>query len=212
MVRLLSANLEIFEYEQGSPEWFECRRGIPTASKFSAVIARGSGKTRYNYLNMLAEEILSGKVAEGYISEHTDRGKVMEEEAREFYKRLSDEEVSLIGFLRSGRKGSSPDALVGKNGGLEIKTALPHIQTERLKKNRLPNEYKAQVQGNLLVSEREWWDFLSYWPEMPACRIRVYRDEEYIKMLSDEIDRFNDDLDQMVRDIEDYYLSTNDRR
>lgn len=208
----MSTNLEIFEYEQGSPEWFECRRGIPTASKFSAVMARGSGKTRHNYMSMLAEEILSGKIAEGYISEHTDRGKVMEEEARGFYKELSDGEVSLVGFLKNGRKGSSPDALVGVNGGLEIKTALPHIQTERLKKNRLPNEYKAQVQGNLLVSEREWWDFLSYWPDMPALLVRVYRDEGYIKMLSDEIDRFNDDLDQMVEDIEMYYTLTDDRR
>lgn len=212
MGRLLSTNLEVFNFEQGSPEWFECRRGIPTASKFSAVLAKGNGKTRYNYLSMLAEEILSGKISEGYVSEHTDRGKAMEDEAREFYKGLADKEVTLVGFLRSGRRGASPDALIGENGGLEIKTALPHIQTERLKKNRLPNEYRAQVQGNLLVSGREWWDFLSYWPGLPALLVRVYRDEEYIKRLSDEIDRFNDDLDEMVKDIEDYYLSTDDRR
>lgn len=208
----MSTNLEIFDYEQGSPEWFECRRGIPTASKFSAVLAGGSGKTRYNYMNMLAEEILSGKIAEGFISEHTDRGKVMEEEAREFYKRLADEEVSLVGFLRNGRKGSSPDALVGQTGGLEIKTALPHIQTERLKRGKLPNEYKAQVQGNLMISERDWWDFLSYWPDMPVFRTRVYRDEAYIQNLSAEIDRFNEELDEMVQDISEYYLNSDDRR
>jgi len=204
--------IEVFDFEQNSPEWFECRRGIPTASKFSAILAKGNGKTRYNYMSQLAEEILSGKVAEGFSSVHTDRGKEMEIEARGYYKGLTDEEVRLVGFVRNGRKGASPDGLVGENGGLEIKTALPHIQLERLRKNQLPNEYRAQVQGNLWVLEREWWDFLSYWPDLPVLKIRVYRDEDFISRLSSEVDRFNEDLDEMVQDISDYYLNVDDSR
>lgn len=207
--------IEVFNHEQGSPEWFEARRGIPTASKFSAILAKGSGKTRFRYMHQLAEEILSGKIAEGFSSEHTDRGKVLEDEAREWYKSISNEEVSLVGFVKSGRKGASPDALVGEKGGLEIKTALPHIQLERLKKGGLPNEYKAQVNGNILVLEREWWDFISYpvnYPKLPVLKIRTFRDEGYLNMLSDEIDIFNLELDEMVQDIETHYLSADDRR
>lgn len=34
-------SMEIFDCEQGSAEWHECRRGIPTASRFADVIAEG---------------------------------------------------------------------------------------------------------------------------------------------------------------------------
>ena len=51
--------IQIFdEIEQGTPDWFECRRGIPTASKFATVMAKGEGKTRSEYMRKLAGEIL----------------------------------------------------------------------------------------------------------------------------------------------------------
>ena len=37
--------------------------------------------------------------------------------------------------------------------------------------------------GCLWITEREWWDFISYHEVMPNLVIRVYRDEEYIKQL-----------------------------
>src|SRR5690606_30256946 len=79
--------------------------------------------------------------------------------------------------------------------------ALPKIQIDRLERNRLPPEHRAQVQGNLWIAEREWWDFVSYWPRLPVLTVRVYRDEEYIADLSREIDRFNDELAAMVERI-----------
>jgi hypothetical protein len=48
---------------QGSEEWFEERRGCATASMFSAVMAKGEGKTRKAYMLKLAAERLTGKVA-----------------------------------------------------------------------------------------------------------------------------------------------------
>ena len=66
---------------------------------------------------------------------------------------------------------------------MEIKTSWPHIQIDRLERNRLPPEHKAQVQGNLWISDREWWDFVSYWPRLPMLCVRVYRDEDYIKAM-----------------------------
>lgn len=54
---------EIFICEQGSADWYEARRGIPTASMFSTVMASGRGggesKTRRKYLLQLAGEILT---------------------------------------------------------------------------------------------------------------------------------------------------------
>lgn len=190
--------IEVFDCEQGSPEWFQCRAGIPTASMFATVMAKGEGKTRGRYLRELAGEILTGEMAESYTNGHMDRGKLMEDEARATYAFIQDAEVRRVGFIRNGSKGASPDSLIGNDGGLEIKTALPHIQIERLERDRLPPEHKAQVQGGLWVAEREWWDFVSFWPKLPMLKVRVWRDEPYIKELAAEVDHFNEELAALV--------------
>jgi hypothetical protein len=133
-----------------------------------------------------------------------ERGKAMEDEARETYAFILDVEPERVGFVRNGMKGASPDSLIGANGGLEIKTALPDIQIDRLERDRLPPEHVAQVQGNIWTVEREWWDFVSFWPKLPMLRVRVYRDEAYIKAMSDEVDRFNDELAELVERIRRY--------
>lgn len=190
--------------EQGTPEWFETRRGIPTASTFATVMAKGEGKTRLKLMRTLAAEIITGESVESFSNAHTERGKVMEAEAREAYAFIRDVEPVQVGFIRNGNKGASPDSLIGANGGLEIKTALPDIQIDRLERNRLPPEYRGQVQGSLWVSEREWWDFVSYWPKLPPLIVRVHRDEEFIKQMAAEVDRFNDELAGLVARLRSY--------
>lgn len=197
--------MQVFnDIEQGSVDWFAARAGIPTASRFATVMAKGEGKTRAEYMRKLAGEIITGELAEGVTTPHMERGKLMEDEARETYAFINSVEPYQVGFIRSGDKGASPDSLIGSDGGLEIKTALPHIQIDRLERDRLPPEHKAQVQGNLWISEREWWDFVSYWPRLPMLITRVYRDEPYIKAMSDEIDRFNDEKSALVERIRAY--------
>lgn len=196
--------LEIFNCEQGSDAWFECRRGIPTASKFATVMAKGEGKTRSEYMRKLAGEIITGQPADWYASDHMARGQTMEEEAREAYAFDHGVIPERVGFMRRGGMGCSPDSLIGEVGGLEIKTAMPHILIEYLDRSDIPPVHRAQVQGTLLVSGREWWDLTVYWPAMPAARWRTYRDEPYIANLSGEIDRFNDELAALVERVRRY--------
>lgn len=200
--------MQIFECEQNSPEWFQARAGIPTASAFATVMAKGKSGgeslTRKKYMLELAGEIITGEVAESYSNAHMERGKIMEAEARDLYSFTTDAETKLVGFVRNGNKGCSPDTLIGSNGGAEFKTALPHIQIERLLANRLPPEHVAQVHGNLWVCEREWWDFCSYWPKLPMLTVRVYRDEAYIKALAAAVDQFNEELAAVVESVRRY--------
>lgn len=196
--------IEVFDCEQGSEDWFACRAGIPTASKFATVMAKGEGKTRSKYMRQLAGEIITGEPMESFTNGHMDRGKEMEDEARNLYAFVTDADIRRVGFIRNGKKGASPDSLVGEEGGLEIKTALPDIQIERLISGKLPPEHVAQVQGNIWLSEREWWDFCSYWPKLPLLKVRVFRDDIYIKNMAGEIDRFNDELAAMVESIRNY--------
>lgn len=187
--------MEIYnDIEQGTPEWFAVRAGIPTASCFKDILSKGAGKTRRTYMLKLLGERLTGELQEPYTNAHMERGKVMEAEARIMYEFQNDLNAEEVGFIRNGEKGCSPDSLIGESGMLEIKTKLPHLQLDVLDKGKLPADHVAQVQGQLWVAEREWCDFVSYWPKLPLFVYRVTRDEEYIKTLADAVDSFNEEL------------------
>lgn len=200
--------MEVIQCEQGSVEWFQARAGVVTASEFQTLLMKGKGGgeslTRKTYMRKLAGEIITGEPSEGFSNVHTDRGKAMEPEARDLYAFMADCDPQQVGFIKSGRKGASPDSLIGDNGGLEIKTRLPHLMIELLEKDEVPAEHIAQIQGGMWVAEREWWDFVAYWPKMPLFVKRVYRDEAYIKMLSVAVDQFNEELDALVNRIRSY--------
>lgn len=200
--------LDVIACEQGTAEWHKARLGIPTASCFATVMAKGKGgadsKTRQTYLYKLAGEVITGLPSEGYSNGHMDRGHEMEPEARALYEFETDAEVEPVGFLRSGRAGASPDGLVGVNGGLEIKTKLPHLMVETILRGTVPPEHKAQVQGCLWISQRDWWDFAAYWPGFPLFRVRAYRDEPYIRQIAEAVDAFNAELDGIVTKVRAY--------
>lgn len=193
--------MQIFDVEQNTPEWLEARRGIPTASAFSQLLAKGEGKTRRTYLLKLAGEIITGEPMEGFSNEHTERGHEMEPEARDLYQFQTGAELRRVGFIRNGRAGCSPDCLIGDNGGLEIKTKLPHLLIDLMLKNEFPSEHRAQVQGTLWITGREWWDIAVYYRGAPLFTKRATRDEAYIQTLATEVDRFNAELDAVVAEI-----------
>lgn len=188
--------------DQNSPEWRFARMGIPTASSFDAILTPGKTKTeqktRQTYLLKLAGEILTGEPMEHVMTRDMERGHALEAEARDLYVFQTGAELSRVGFVRNGRAGCSPDSLSGEDGGLEIKTKLPHLLIDVILKDEFPAEHKAQVQGTLWLTGRQWWDIAIYWPGLPLFVRRVTRDEPYIAQLATEIDRFNTDLDAVV--------------
>lgn len=194
----MSDDLQIFDCVQGEPDWFECRRGIVTASRFSDVLAKGQGITRRKYLLTLAGEAITGECAESFSNAHMERGHAMEADARNLYAFAQDVEPQLVGFMRRGRAGASPDSLIGSDGLLEIKSKLPHLQLDVLDKGKLPNEHVAQVQGQLWVSGRDYCDFVSYWPRLPLFCVRVLRDDAYIATLSQAVADFVGELDSYI--------------
>ena len=76
--------VEIINCEQNS-RMVRARMGIPTASQFATVLAKGEGKTRRTYMMKLAGEIITGEPMESFSNEHTERGHEMEPEARDLY-------------------------------------------------------------------------------------------------------------------------------
>lgn len=200
--------MQIFNCQQNSPEWYACRLGIPTASMFSTVLAKGkdggASVTRKTYLYKLAGEIITGEPAENYSNDHMERGKLMEAEARDLYAFMTDLIPQQVGFIRNGAKGCSPDSLIGADGVLEVKSKLPHLTIECLLRGEFPAEHKAQCQGALWVTEREWVDIAVYWKGLPLFIKRAGRDADYIAKLSSAVDEFNDELAGIVERVKRY--------
>ncbi|WP_342711542.1 lambda exonuclease family protein [Bradyrhizobium sp. B124] len=193
--------MQIINVEQNSPEWFAARRGIPTASQFKAILAKGEGKTRRAYMLKLAGEIISGEKMESFSNDYTERGHEFEPILRDLYCFETGAQLERVGFIRNGRVGCSPDSLIGTDGGLEIKSQSPHLLIETILKDEFPPEHKAQVQGTLWVTGRQWWDIAVGYKGMPLFRKRTHRDEKYIQSLATEVDRFNAELDAVVAQI-----------
>jgi hypothetical protein len=181
------------------------RCGRATASEFSAVLAKGKeGVTRRKYLRRLVAERLTGKPAETYSGRHTERGQQQEPWARIAYEAQTGalvEEVGFIPHVDGLMAGCSPDGLVGDDGGAEFKSVIPTVQLDTLLREGMPPEHKAQVQGNLWITGRAWWDFVSYCPDMPAhlrlCVYRVEPDEDYIENLAAEVCNFLAEVDML---------------
>jgi hypothetical protein len=193
------------DIEQGTPEWFALRCGKVTASELSAILAKGQGKTRANYLRRVIAETLTGKPSETYRNAHMDRGQEQEQLAGWSYELATGNALEKVGFIEhdSLRAGCSPDALItGAKRGAEIKCVIPTVQVETILAGGYPSEHKAQIQGSLWITGYEAWDFCSYSPDMPE-HLRTYiftveRDETYIQMLQNEVIGFLVDVDRAL--------------
>lgn len=199
---------EFLDCAQGSAQWHEARRGIPTASMFGAVTATGRGgkssAERNTYLYKLAAEIITGDPMPGFSTPDTRRGHAMEDEARQAYVVITGNQVERVGFCRNGRAGASPDSrLVGQNAGQEIKTKLPHFVIEQIMKggDDVPPDHIAQVQGQIEVCDFDFLDLTIYWPKIPPIIVTMPRNAFVCAELRRAINRFNEDLDEVVEKV-----------
>ena len=179
--------------EQGSPEWLASRLGRPSASMFSNLITT-SGKpssSAKKYIAEMVAERLTGRSKPFYTNEHMERGNFLEPEAREAYEFITDLEVVETGFILhdSEEFGCSPDGLVANDGGLEIKCPSDGVHAGYLIDGKVPTKYYQQVQGCMWVTGRDWWDFMSYHPEMPHLLVRMERNEEFIEAMATEVNK-----------------------
>ena len=204
--------VETFDCEQGSDEWKALRLGLATASVFGQVMADGRNgepsKTRTKLLYQLAGEILSGQPAETYENDAIRRGRVMEAEALENYSFTRGVQLERVGFVRRTVRnplgedlvvGASPDALVGEDGMVEVKTARPDLIVELVESGRFPSEHKHQVHGGLWVTGRRWCDLKVFYSGMPVSpTFRIERDPAYIATIAAAVETFAFDLKRLV--------------
>ena len=189
-------------HPQGSAEWFQERRGVPSASNFDKIITstgkRSTQRTKYMY--QLAGEKLGAITEESYQSFAMTRGIEMEAEARKLYE-IAREPVTLCGFFYVDGYGASPDGTIGEDGILEIKCPLLSTHIEYLLKDEIPTDYYQQTQGQLLVTGRKWVDFMSYFPGLKPLIVRETPDDVFQLLLKTELDLFCEDLEKLVKQL-----------
>lgn len=184
--------------EQYSPLWWSTRRGVPTASQFHRIITPKKGDLSASAMGYIHELIADRiKFDPPLLTEQPATaamrfGTATEPEARSWYAFSRDGDVRQVGFCltEDERFGCSPDALVGEDGVLELK--CPELKTHvgYVIAGTLPDEYKPQVHGHLLITGRPWCDFVSYHPDAPTqLVVRVTPDEFTIK-LRDVLEQF----------------------
>ena len=185
----------IDSFDQNSVEWFQACLGNPGASNASKIITtKGEpSKQATEYMYQLAGELIAGKPEEGFKSFNMEKGSEREAEARSVFSMEHETEVRQVALVYKDEKRMfhcSPDGLIGDNSGLEIKCPMLKTHVGHLLAGKLPTDYFGQVQMSLYVTEREYWTFCSYYPDLPLFTIRVDRDEKYIDSLSGELYQF----------------------
>ena len=188
--------IKILNAPQNSEDWYKARLGIPTASRFSDIMAGGRGLTRATYMNELLSEWMSGRKASSFSNHHMERGHRLEPEAAAQYAFEREADLYEVGFVvdHELRVGCSPDRLVGAEGLLEIKCPLGKSVIEAIMAGTTGKKYLAQVQGQMWITGYDWCDLVLYSPGHPLFVERIERDEELIDQLADKVKQFNDEL------------------
>lgn len=197
----------ISDVEQGTPEWLTLRLGIATCSELDTLLVNGKGEAgfgvgAFTYMDTLIGERITGEAADPFMgNRHTERGHELEVTGRQLFEAQTGVTTQQVGIILNHGIGYSPDSLIGADGLCEIKTKLPKFQVGVLLGDEIPKEHVAQCQGGLWVSEREWIDFVSYWPGMPLFIKRAYRDEAMIRKLSERVKTFYEILDERMNKV-----------
>lgn len=239
----------VYDCEQGTPEWFQARAGVITASMFAEVRKRAGGlneqQERYvalvregkdrgiaaeeagyktvprsdklaraiagesvgdftekakDYAFRLAVERISNEVLDAPEFEgwQARRGRELEAEARSFHAFLIERDIEETGFIATeDRKfGASADGLIGEDGGSEYKCFLDPSKLRAVLFDGQLEDVADQVQGNLWLTGRQWWDFVLYCPALSYVNKgitihRVERDDDYIEALEADLVKFD---------------------
>jgi putative phage-type endonuclease len=193
--------------EQGSPEWLAIRLGKVTASRITDVLAKGkSGEaaTREDYRTELVVQRLTNDPGESFTNAAMEWGTQTEPMARIAYEAQANvfvEQVAFVDHPTIEWFGCSPDGLVGETGLLEIKCPASKTHIKYLLGGKPPVKYVPQMQCQMAVTGRKFCDFVSYDPRLPEDLqlfvVRLERDEEYIKAMEAEVEKFLGEVSEM---------------
>jgi len=196
---------KIHDVQQGSVQWLQLHVGKPTASEFNNLMTpefkARDGETPKTYLCKKVAEAWRNAPLMGFSTFSVEQGQMLEEEALPWFEVMHDDlDLQRVGFVESddGKCGCSPDGLIGKDEGLEVKCPFAETQVKYLLDGKVPKDYLPQVHGSLYVTGRKRWRFLSYRRGFPALEVTVERDEEIMSKIATILSGFYGKFDEAM--------------
>jgi putative phage-type endonuclease len=196
--------------EQDTTAWLQDRVGMITASRIKDMMAQtksGPSASRKNLAAALMLERVTGVAADSYTNAAMEWGVTNEPLARLAYSLHTGQDVEEVGFIHPtiARSGASPDGLVTLEGMVEIKCGNTATHVAWAIAGVVPPEHVPQMQWQMACCNRGWNDFVSFDPRMPEGQqlfIRtLYRDNDYIAKLEQEVVKFDAEIEQMIADL-----------
>lgn len=152
--------LSIKKVEQRTPEWYEMRMTMITASDWAAAIGKGHFGNKNDFILKKCDK---GPKFKGNI--YTEWGVKYENVATRLYELRTKNKIYEFGVLKHPTilfLGASPDGITAKGIMLEIKCPYSRKIT-----GIVPSHYWMQIQGQLEVCDLAFCDFLE-------CKITEY--------------------------------------
>lgn len=150
---------------------------------------------------MLVAERVAGFTEELPITSDMWRGIDSEPIARDVYSGHIEQAVEVGFMVRDDwgfKIGYSPDGVVGDAGLIEVKSPRAKTHLSTILADEVPPYYMPQLQCGLLVSGREWIDFVSYCGGMPLWTKRIEPDPAWFKAIVAAVAQFELTAEQMV--------------
>lgn len=197
----------IFEnHTQGSPEWFQSRVGVITASRFADAVStlkKASGTKKVGDPTAAAEKYAYDLAIERVSQKHygdtfetfaMKRGTELESMARMLYESRTGTFVDEAGIVLTDDRlfGYSTDGSINDDGLIEIKCPIDSVKVFNILRTGDVSEYMHQMQGGMWITGRKWCDFVMHCPDLAAVNKDLY-----IK----RIERDDDFIDKMVTDL-----------
>lgn len=182
----------------------------PTVSRFKDILSP-TGKESMAapaYMRQILEWTFFDEQKEEFSSFWTERGKKLEEEARVKYVEKTGIATMKPKFIFNKEHlcGCFMDG-ESVTGGIEIKCLKEKNHLEIENKKAIPLSFMPQLQGTLLVTGKQWIDFVSYMPERELYIHRVFPDNVWIGKMKTALKIFNDELTLRYENflVENYY-------
>lgn len=178
-------------------------RRVVAASTLPPVYSPSTSDTAKATTALLVAERITGFSDPVFVNRDMERGVLDEPAAREVYSKTWAP-VEQVGFIVRDdwgfSIGYSPDGLVGEDGLIEVKSRRSGIQLLSVLADEVPAANMAQIQAGLLVSGRQWCDYVSFSGGMALWRKRVFPDPEWQRAIVEAVAEFERNAAQMLAD------------
>tara|TARA_R110002020_G_scaffold129623_1_gene290108 strand:+ start:5361 stop:5996 length:636 start_codon:yes stop_codon:yes gene_type:complete len=182
-----------YEFEQGTPEWFEIRSGCITGSGIKNLLTQKMGKGFYGYVNNIIEVINTGESDLQHFENVATRwGNEYEPHAARAYKYKVLQELSTPAFVKTHPLiGCSPDLITqGDNVLGEIKCYYTPNKASNLR-GKIEKVYIPQCNFNAAVCGCSEFDYITFDPRNEGQKLWIERHKVDTALLSNMQYRIN---------------------